>query len=89
MSLPCWIYKSPKKDEMYLYLAREGDFDCVPELLLRRFGEPSLVMELELHEERRLARAEVTEVMRRLREEGYYLQMPPKLVPEIYHGNLD
>jgi len=89
MSLPCWIYKSPKKDEMYLYLAREDDFDCVPELLLRRFGEPSLVMELELHEERRLARAKVTEVMRRLREEGYYLQMPPKLVPEIYHGNQD
>jgi len=89
MPLNCWIYKSPKKEEMYLYLAREDDFDCVPELLLRRFGEPSLVMELELHEGRRLARAEVTEVMRQLREEGYYLQMPPKLVPEICHGNPD
>ena len=74
---------------MYLYLAREDDFDCVPELLLRRFGQPRKVMELELHEGRPLARADVAEVMRQLEEEGYYLQMPPRLAPDIYHGNLD
>jgi len=74
---------------MYLYLAREDDFDSVPELLLRRFGTPTLVMALELHENRPLARAEVSRVMERLEEEGYYLQMPPKLAPDIYHGNQD
>ncbi len=89
MPLPCWIYKSSLKDEMYLYLAREDDFDCVPELLMRRFGRPIPVMELELHEQRSLARAEVQAVMKQLGEEGYYLQMPPQLVPDIYHGNLD
>ncbi len=89
MPLPCWIYKSSLKDEMYLYLAREDDFDCVPELLMRRFGRPIPVMELELHEQRPLARAEVQAVMKQLGEEGYYLQMPPQLVPDIYHGNLD
>jgi len=72
---------------MYLYLARKDDFDAVPELLMARFGNPSLVMELELDEQRQLARADVTTVMRRLTEEGYYLQMPPKLTPDIYHGN--
>ncbi len=87
MKQNCWIYKSSKKDEMYLYLARKDDFDAVPELLMARFGNPSLVMELELDEQRRLARADVTTVMRRLTEEGYYLQMPPKLAPDIYHGN--
>jgi len=89
MTLSCWIYKSPRKDEMYLYLAREDDFDCVPESLLRHFGDPAPVMRLELHEGRSLARAEVDEVMRLLREQGYYLQMPPRLQPDIYHGNLD
>ena len=89
MPLPCWIYKSSLKDEMYLYLAHEDDFDCVPELLMRRFGRPIPVMELELHEQRPLARAEVQAVMKQLDEEGYYLQMPPQLVPDIYHGNLD
>ena len=72
---------------MYLYLARKDDFDAVPELLMARFGNPSLVMELELDARRKLARADVTTVMRRLTEEGYYLQMPPKLAPDIYHGN--
>ncbi len=87
MKQNCWIYKSSKKDEMYLYLAREDDFEAVPELLMARFGKPSLVMELELDEQRKLARADVTRVMSQLAEEGYYLQMPPKLKPDIYHGN--
>ena len=89
MKLPCWIYRSAKKEEMYLYLAQEDDFDAVPELLMRRFGRPTLVMTLELHPERTLARADVRKVMAQLQEEGYYLQMPPKLAPEIYHGNPD
>jgi uncharacterized protein YcgL (UPF0745 family) len=89
MALPCWIYRSSKKEEMYLYLACKDDFDSVPELLMRRFGQPALVMELELHENRPLARADVRRVMEQLAGEGYYLQMPPKLAPDIYHGNQD
>lgn len=38
--LPCWIYRSPRKDEMYLYITREDDFSRVPEALLQRFGKP-------------------------------------------------
>ena len=72
MSLSCWIYRSSKKDEMYLYLAREDDFECMPELLMRRFGASTLVMTLELHDQRSLARAEVREVMQQLGETGYY-----------------
>ncbi|WP_457672987.1 YcgL domain-containing protein [Thiolapillus sp.] len=87
MKQNCWIYRSSKKDEMYLYLTREDDFEAVPELLMRRFGTPTLVMELELHEQRPLARADVARVMAQLAEEGYYLQMPPQLKPDIYHGN--
>lgn len=89
MSLDCWIYASPRKDEMYLYLAREDDFEDVPAELLERFGPPRLVMTLTLDPGRRLARADVEEVMAALREQGYYLQMPPRLTPEIYHGNQD
>jgi uncharacterized protein YcgL (UPF0745 family) len=89
MNKSCWIYKSGKKDEMYLYLAREDDFETVPELLMARFGQPSLVMQLELHEKRSLARADTLRVIQQLEEEGYFLQMPPDLRPDIYHGNED
>jgi uncharacterized protein YcgL (UPF0745 family) len=85
--LPCWIYKSPRKNEMYLYLAREDGFDELPEALLSRFGKPEFVMELELHADRPLAREDVSKVMANLRERGFHLQMPPELDPDMYYGN--
>jgi len=88
-ALPCWVYKSPRKDEMYLYLAAEEGFDPVPEPLLERFGEPVFVMELALHEGRKLARENVVNVMRHISQQGYHLQMPPVLKPDLYHGNED
>ena len=85
----CWIYRSPKKDEMYLYLAKEDDFDVVPEELLKRFGTPTQIMELELTPERKLAREDVEKVKANLTDKGFHLQMPPTLVPDLYHGNED
>lgn len=85
----CWIYRSPRKDEMYLYLAEEEAFDNLPEALVTRFGTPQLVMELDLSPARKLARVEVTSVIDALNENGYFLQMPPELKPELYHGNED
>ena len=88
-NLPCWVYRSPRKPGMYLYLAEEDAFDRVPDALLARFGEPILVIELELSAQRRLAREDVNQVMANLRALGYHLQMPPQLQPELYHGNQD
>ena len=85
----CRIYRSPKKDEMYLYLVKEDDFDAVPEELLKRFGAPAQIMALELTPERKLAREDVQKVKANLADKGYHLQMPPTLVPDLYHGNED
>jgi uncharacterized protein YcgL (UPF0745 family) len=84
--LASWIYRSSRKEEMYLYLRREADFAVVPAALLERFGRPEFVMRLELHAGRRLARADVGRVMLDLREQGYHLQMPPELKPTLYEG---
>ena len=86
-SLPCWVYRSPRKQETYLFLAEEDAFDRVPAELLARFGEPVLVIELELSENRRLAREDVRQVMANLRERGFHLQLPPTLRPDLYYGN--
>lgn len=88
-ALPCWVYRSLRKQEMYLYLAAEDNFEQVPDALLAHFGEPVLVIELELSPERKLAREDVDLVMRNLRTQGYHLQMPPNLAPTMYHGNAD
>lgn len=87
--LPCWIYKSPLKEEMYLYLAEEEGFAQVPDALMSRFGKPVFLMELELHEGRSLAREDIVQVMQNLDEQGFHLQMPPNLEPWLYHGNED
>jgi uncharacterized protein YcgL (UPF0745 family) len=79
----------PVGEYPYLYLAAEDGFDRVPQALLERFGEPRLVLELELNPQRRLAREDVNRVMTNLRERGYHLQMPPDLRPDLYHGNAD
>jgi len=75
--MKCWIYRSPRKDEMYLYLAEQDGFSAVPEALLRHFGRPHFVMELELGPEQRLAREDADEVRANLAERGFHLQMPP------------
>lgn len=87
--LPCWVYRSPRHPETYLYLSEEDAFDQVPAGLRDHFGEPVLVIELELSPDRRLAREDVVMVMSNLRTQGYHLQLPPELKPHLYHGGGD
>jgi len=88
-TLPCWVYRSPRIQEMYLYLAQEEGFVVVPDALLSMFGAPMLVIELELSKDRELAREDVHRVMSNLRERGFHLQMPPNLQPSMLHSNAD
>jgi uncharacterized protein YcgL (UPF0745 family) len=74
--MQCAIYKSPKKQDTYLYLAAKDDFSRIPEPLLKLIGEPIHVMDLDLYPERKLAQEDAAEVLRNLRERGWHLQMP-------------
>ncbi len=73
----CQVYRSPRKEEMYLYVEKSAGLDRVPQALLQRFGEPEPVMLLHLNGERRLARVDADEVVEQVRDQGYFLQMPP------------
>ena len=83
----CWIYKSSRKSGMYLYLPSKDDFQDLPEALMEQFGTPLMVMQLDLHPRRTLSRADANQVIQSLDSNGYYLQLPPDLVPGMYHGN--
>ncbi|MCV6590914.1 MAG: YcgL domain-containing protein [Marinobacterium sp.] len=71
------IYKSPRKDEMYIYTDKREGLEKVPEALLQMFGSPKHVMDMPLKADRKLARVETEKVLEGLDEKGYYLQMPP------------
>lgn len=80
----CAIYKSKAKDEMYLYVAKRDQFEQVPEALRQMFGKPAFVMMFNLAGDKQLVRAKNEEVLQKLTEQGYYLQMPPP--PENLHN---
>lgn len=73
----CTVFKSPKKDEMYLYTDRLEGLKRVPKELLELFGTPKEVMALPLSEDRDLGRADAQKVLDEIEEKGFYLQMPP------------
>lgn len=89
----CDIYRSSKRDEMYLYVARSNQngesqsnadsdntadpFANVPESMQKAFGRATFVMQLELTQERKLARVSTMRVLDALQTQGYFVQMPP------------
>ncbi len=74
----CDIYRSAKTQDMYLYVARDRGLSEVPEALLRQFGKAELALTLKLTPEKKLARANIQQVLASLDQSGYYLQMPPR-----------
>jgi uncharacterized protein YcgL (UPF0745 family) len=71
------VYKTSRRLDMYLYVDFRDDLERVPEALLEQFGSPELALSLNLSSDRTLARADASEVLSSIRENGYYLQMPP------------
>jgi len=54
----CSIYRSSRKDEMYLYVEKSKGISAVPEALLELFGTPIHLMDMPLKEGKVLARAD-------------------------------
>ena len=75
----CTVFRSGKKAETYLYLAHGRSYEDLPPELRQAFGEPAFVMQLNLSEQRRLARVDVRRVIADLDAQGFYLQLPPEI----------
>ena len=74
----CFIYKSLKKDYLYLYIVKRDDFSKVPDALVSSLGKMEFVMDLMLSPERKLAREDVGKVIESLKEQGFFVQLPPR-----------
>ena len=81
----CSIYRSPRKNEMYLYVLKSDALERVPEQLLSAFGKPYHAFDLVLSPERALAREDIDVVLANLEKQGYHLQMPPAEDEYIEH----
>ena len=86
----CDIYKFPKHDDMYVYIARPNYPDDTDEIkdwlgvLPKEFraslGESKFVMHLDLEATPALARVDKAEVLTKLTAQGYFVQLPPQEV---------
>ncbi|PCJ48125.1 MAG: hypothetical protein COA74_09655 [Gammaproteobacteria bacterium] len=76
----CYIYRSIKKTEMYLYTLTRDDFSNIPEGLIKAFGTPEFSMVINLTKRDKLARVDIALVKQHLEKDGFYLQMPPTIL---------
>ena len=75
--MQCFIYKSLKKEFLYLYTVSKDDFSAIPEELLSNFGKLEFVMEIDLTEDRKLAKEDTSKVLSSLKTKSYFVQLPP------------
>lgn len=77
--LICEVFKSSRKDEMYLYVDKRQGLANVPEPLLETFGKPVSVFTMLLTADKKLSRVKAADVVEGIKDKGFYLQMsPPK-----------
>lgn len=74
----CFVYKSLKKMDTYLFIAVKDDFSQLPDALRQMLGQLEFVMEVDLRKRDKLAQADPQLVREQLQQQGFYLQLPPK-----------
>lgn len=75
--MQAYVYKSQRKPDTYVYLARRDAFDVLPAPIHASLAPLGFVIEVALTPERRLAQADAAQVREALATRGFYLQMPP------------
>ena len=73
----CDVYKSLKKDGMYLFVPHGSDTADLPEALLDLIGELGHVLDVDLADRQKLGRSQPEDVITGIHDNGFYLQMPP------------
>jgi len=81
-----FVYKSLRKADTYLYLLVRDGFDAVPAPVREPLGALEPVLEFDLVEGRKLARADANVVRTNLLGRGFHLQTPPTMPDPMIDG---
>lgn len=83
----CDVYKFPKNEGWYVYIARpdypndtqelKDWLGVLPTAMRAKLGLGQFVMHLDLASRQKLAQADIEQVKAKLNEQGYYVQAPP------------
>ncbi len=87
--MQCWIYRSSVRDGLYVWLNKEDALDTLPEPVRRQLGAAELAMSIELHPGKKLGQEDPEVVMANLDAQGFHLQMPRNIEPDVLQAALD
>jgi len=73
-----YIYRSEKKADCYLYLAKPVGSVDLPLPVKKVVGDLVLVMELDVNADTKLALSDPEKVLAAVNDQGFYIQMPSK-----------
>ncbi len=80
----CSVYEAQRRAQTYLFVERREALSRVPDALRELIGErPRHVMDIPLRSGMQLARIDADTLRQTLREQGYYLQLPPQDEAEV------
>ena len=87
--MQAYVYKSQRKPDTYIYLAKRDDFDALPAELGATLAPYAFGLEVALTPERRLAQADAALVRANLAERGFHLQLPPQPLAPVKIARID
>ena len=73
------VYRSRKRADTYVYLPAGAEYDDLPDAFRDHFGEATAFLQFELHADRFLAQADASAVLKAIEDQGFYLQLPPRI----------
>ncbi|MFT4249444.1 MAG: YcgL domain-containing protein [Pseudomonas sp.] len=85
--MQAYVYKSQRKQDTYVYLARRDDFATMPAPMHAQLAPFAFVLELALTPQRRLAQVDAEQVRRQLAERGFFVQFPPSPLNSAGRGD--
>jgi uncharacterized protein YcgL (UPF0745 family) len=74
--MKCYIYRSSRKPDTYIYLADKDGFSKLPETIYNSLGIIEFAMEIELSADKKLAKENPATVMENLKNHGFHIQLP-------------
>lgn len=80
----CFVYKSQRRADTFVYLAARDDFEKIPAPLRGSLGALQFVVEFDFGPQRRLAQHDAAVVRNNLLNQGVHIQFPADLT--LTHG---
>ncbi|MCK5726075.1 MAG: YcgL domain-containing protein [Thiotrichaceae bacterium] len=71
-----YVYRSQNKQWTYLFLPKKDDFSVLDDTLVKLLGELDFTFEFELDKQKKLMQSDSATVLKQIKKEGFYLQLP-------------